>query len=378
RRVAERTRELSALYDVTAVASASLDLETIMRRSLERIVTMMGSTIGLIQLVDEKSGRLWLAAAYGATDDTLSQLNGSPHLQDLASTVLNPGLPVVIADLTTDSRTAGVAAALGVHSYAGVPLRAKGQNRGVLNLARHRSRPFRIEEVALLASVADQVGVAAEHARLFKTVQDQAALDERQRLARELHDSVTQSLYSLTLLAEAARRLAVTGDLTRVAEYVGRLGEISQQALKEMRLLVYELRPPALEREGLVGALQQRLEAVEQRAGATARLHVEGSVELPPRLEEGLYRIAQEALNNALKHASATDVSVVLRADHESVDLEVMDNGTGFDLTTLNSRGGLGLATMRERAEQLGGRLHICTQPGEGTRVQLHTDCSNG
>jgi PAS domain S-box-containing protein len=205
--------------------------------------------------------------------------------------------------------------------------------------------------------------------------QARAALEERQRLARELHDSVTQSLYSLTLLAEAARRLAAAGDLERVEQHVGRLGDTAQQALKEMRLLVYQLRPLALEADGLAGALQHRLDAVEKRGGVQARLVVDGLVEVPASVEEALFRIAQEALNNSLKHSGAGAVTVTLCGGGGLVGLEIADNGQGFDLAD-TGRGGLGLTSMRERVEQLGGTWQLVSQPGQGTtvRVRLRTE----
>jgi signal transduction histidine kinase len=182
---------------------------------------------------------------------------------------------------------------------------------------------------------------------------------------------VTQSLYSLTLLAEASQRRIGAGDWGRVREYVGRLGEIAQQALKEMRLLVYQLRPLVLKREGLVGALQHRLDAVEKRAAVDARLLVSGAIELPASAEEELYRIAQEALNNALKHASHTAVTVRICADEKAVVLEVLDDGCGFDLGSISTEGGMGLVSLRERTEKLGGELHIRSAPGEGTSVRV-------
>jgi len=131
-----------------------------------------------------------------------------------------------------------------------------------------------------------------------------------------------------------------------------------------MRLLVYELRPPELAKEGLVGALQQRLDTVEGRAGVEARLFVEGDVQLPPAVEEGLYRIAQEALNNALKHAAAASVIVRIRAEADRVELQVIDDGHGFEPTALSDRGGMGLVSMRERATNLKGVLSLSSSPG--------------
>jgi signal transduction histidine kinase len=199
-------------------------------------------------------------------------------------------------------------------------------------------------------------------------------LEERARLARELHDSVTQALFSMTLLAEAGQRLAGTGDLERVQTYLRRLGETSQQSLKEMRLLVYELRPQALEEVGLVGALQQRLDAVEARAGVEARLLVEGTVQVPIMMEEDLYRIAEQALNNALKHAAATLVVVWIRADDGRISIEVLDNGCGFNPETIKDKGGQGLTSMRERTERIGGVLTVDSTPGQGTTVKVEVD----
>jgi signal transduction histidine kinase len=213
---------------------------------------------------------------------------------------------------------------------------------------------------------------------LRKSETEKAVAAERSRLARELHDSVTQSLYSLTLLAVAGQRMIQAGDLRQIAGNQARLGEIAQQALQEMRLLVYELRPFALESEGLIGALEQRLETVERRAGIRARVLVvgdarqgKGEVELAPDLEEELYRIAQEALNNELKHAAASQVVLSVRVAEGSVVLEVADDGQGFDVADMHDTGGLGLISMQERAVKIGGQLTVRSAPGEGTRVQV-------
>lgn len=202
----------------------------------------------------------------------------------------------------------------------------------------------------------------------------EAVIEERNRLARELHDSVTQSLHGSTLLAEAGQRLATAGDLERTSGYLTRIGEISQQALKEMRLLVYELRPLALREVGLIAALQQRIDTVERRAGVEVQLSVEGEVELPEMVENALFRIAQEALNNALKHAKPATVEVTIRVVGETpqqqVVLEVVDDGLGFEVDTKEKTGGIGLVSMRERVEKLGGNLVIHSTPGQGTSVK--------
>ncbi|CUS06173.1 protein of unknown function [Candidatus Promineifilum breve] len=205
-----------------------------------------------------------------------------------------------------------------------------------------------------------------------------AKLEERRRLARDLHDAVTQSLYSLSLMAEVARRHATAGDNRAANEYVGRLGELALQSLKEMRLLVYELRPSALEQEGLTGALQIRLDAVELRSGIQARLMDELRHPLPPDIQREFFLIAEEALNNALKHAAASSVWVRLGSDAHSARLEISDDGQGFDPAAARSSGGLGLISMRERIEKLGGQFSLTTAPGQGTTICVGLEYGRG
>jgi PAS domain S-box-containing protein len=191
-----------------------------------------------------------------------------------------------------------------------------------------------------------------ERKRLQQQLQDAAKAAERQRLARDLHDSATQSLYSATLLSEAGQELAAAGDLESAKHYLSRVSDVVYEALKEMRLLVFQLRPAVLDKEGLVVALQRRLDAVERQSGIEARLISDKLPVLPNYVEDGLYRIAQEALNNVLKHAEADAVTVTVRLDGRTLVLEVVDDGCGFHREAANGGGGMGLANMRERAAQ--------------------------
>jgi signal transduction histidine kinase/ligand-binding sensor domain-containing protein len=236
--------------------------------------------------------------------------------------------------------------------------------------ARSRELEAQVEErAAELQSEIDQRMQVEEALR--ESEMEKAVAEERSRLARELHDSVTQSLYSLTLFTEAARHMVEDIGEENIEQYIGQIGVIGQQALKEMRLLVYELQPPELEREGLVRALRKRLEAVEGRAGVEARLEVDEFVKLPGNVEGELYRIAQEALNNALKHAAAGSVVLYLRQSNGNFEMEIVDDGVGFDPEATPDRGGLGLKSIRDRAEHIGGSVTIRSQPGEGTSVKV-------
>jgi PAS domain S-box-containing protein len=382
-RVSARTRELSALYDVMAVANETYPLRTTLERSLRRVLRAMECPSGSIHLLDERTGALRLTVHQEALGSAVAKGNGEAPNDGLAEWILVHGKPLVLPDALNDF-LAGVGGQDYLRRpYVGVPMRARGQSIGVLGVFGQKERRFTREDVALLSSIADQVAVAVENARLREQAQQAAVLEERQRLARELHDSVSQSIYSLTLFAKGGREFAQAQDLDRVKECLAALGETAQQALKEMRLLLYELRPVALEQEGLIGALQQRLDAVEARSGVEARLLVDGvdmddplSV-LPSSVEEGLYRIAQEALNNALKHADSRAVTVHIASTGRHVALEVRDDGIGFDPRDAFTKGGMGLISMRERAEQIGGRLEVVSSPGEGTTVRVKVKVGN-
>jgi signal transduction histidine kinase len=261
---------------------------------------------------------------------------------------------------------------------------------GILGVDSAEQRTFNDVEIHFLQVITNVLAVAGERAqpdavldqrveartreieqRLVAAAQDKAVLEERQRLARDLHDSVTQSLYSITLHATAAQRLLIAGDIASTASNLRELQDRAQEALDEMRLLIFELRPPVLEQVGLVAALQSRLNAVEGRANLKTALLVDGLGSLPSFAEEALYRISQEALNNALRHAHAHHITVRLRQVTSSVMLEIVDDGVGFDVATAQEAGGQGLRGIAERVTQLGGRLIVRSAPGTGTELRV-------
>jgi len=202
-------------------------------------------------------------------------------------------------------------------------------------------------------------------------VETLAVAEERNRLARDLHDSVTQSLYSLTLFAEAASEELSAGEVGTVSAHLKELRQTSQQALQEMRLMVFELRPPELETKGLALALQERLEAVESRSGMETAINIGFKGRLPSNMELGLYSIAREAMNNILKHSQATKTTINLTNEHGKVTLEIWDNGNGLDQTPGNFNAGLGIKGMKERADQMGAELILEKIPEGGTRLRV-------
>lgn len=195
--------------------------------------------------------------------------------------------------------------------------------------------------------------------------------EERLHLAQELHDSVSQAVFTLSLYGEAASRLLASGDVRTTAEYLDEIGTTAHEALQEMRLLVFGLLPPILAQDGLVAALRARLESIEGRAGLRTTLKSGGLQRLSPRLEEALYRISQEALNNVIKHSKATSVTISLEQLPHTIQLQIIDDGIGFNTEASPNSGGMGLRSMITRCEGLGGELSIESSPGRGTRVQM-------
>ncbi|HLA06910.1 MAG TPA: GAF domain-containing sensor histidine kinase [Anaerolineales bacterium] len=257
-------------------------------------------------------------------------------------------------------------------SWLGVPMLVGAQVTGILSVQNvERENAFDDSDVRLLQTFAASMSIALENARLYEQARQVAVLEERQRLGRELHDSVTQSLYGISLYAQAASGLMSIGQLDQVRQYLTDIQNTSQESLAEMRLLIYELRPPILEREGLVAALQNRLYSVENRAGLKFNLKSNLVGRLPPVVEEGLYRIAQEALNNTLKHSYAKNVMISIQQDQQTITMEISDNGIGFEPKSARREGRLGMISMQERALAQGWQFVVDSSPGMGTRIRV-------
>jgi signal transduction histidine kinase len=254
-----------------------------------------------------------------------------------------------------------------------VPLDSRGRTLGVIQYYHRKAPALDDEERAFLTTVADQAAVAVANAALYAQSERTAALVERQRLARELHDSVSQALFSMTLHARAAQRHLSAGEdvNAKALAAVDKLTELTQGALAEMRALIFELRPGALREEGLVAALSRQAAALSARESVP--ITVTGPAQravLTATAEEHLYRIVLEALNNAVKHASASRISVDVEVCGEELSITVVDDGVGFDPAVVPA-GHLGRLTMAERAASLGGVLTVDSRPGSGSRVRV-------
>ena len=376
-RVAARTRELESLYQADEVLHRSLRLEDVLQALVDVSADVLGVEKSLVLVKDRSYEHLLVAAATGFEPGLLRKLHVRSD-EGAAGLVLRSGGPVRVLDCQTDSRLSPrvveALAPAGIVSQLSVPICAGGEPFAVFNVYYTTRHEFTDEECRLMLALAQRAGLAVDNARLYEAAKGTAALEERQRLARELHDSVSQVLYAIALNTTAARKLMPT-DPARVAQLVDDVHRLADVGLAEMRALIFELRPESLASEGLVAALEKQVAAVQARF----RLHIQASLVDEPDVslatKEVVYRVAQEALHNVAKHARAHEVQLVLAIDTGDLILQVADDGQGFD-PMRPFPGHLGLHSMRERAAALGSELAIDSAPGEGTRIRLRIPAS--
>jgi signal transduction histidine kinase len=264
-----------------------------------------------------------------------------------------------------------------------VPLVARGRKLGLLATYYHHSQAPDDDEQAFLVAIASQAAVAIDTARLFLDAQDKAVLEERTRLAHDLHDSATQTVFSLGMLARAARTQHHQGS-DKLPETLERIATLAQEALVELRSLLFELRPDALVEGGLGAALPKLVTGFETRTNLTVRCRGATSARLTPEAEMAMFRIVQEALANAAKHARATAVDLEIRERAGALLVTVRDDGVGFDPAAPvqpsadGRQGGQGVRSMRERAAAAGLALSVASRPGDGTTVRVEAPLPRG
>jgi signal transduction histidine kinase len=238
---------------------------------------------------------------------------------------------------------------------------------GFMFLGRREKPVFSQDEIVRVTTISDQIATLVDSDRRRKLA---ITLSERQRILRDLHDSVSQKLYGLVTLTEAAQAALEAESPINPSEILSRIGENARQAVKEMRLFLFQMQPIDIEKEGLISVLHHRLAAVEGRADIRARLLSDENVLLTKDKEVALYFIAQEALNNVLRHAHAKSVLITVKQGKRNVILRIQDDGIGFDPKKVE-RGGMGLSNMKERALQINGKLNILSKPGQGTKIVI-------
>ncbi len=358
RLIAERTRELQVLLDVTAAANRSLDLKETLATTLDLIVALVGASRAGVMLLDEPTGELIPYSLRPVRDVA------SDDLEKMLSTcrsVLDDGAALYIAPDPEEGL---------LEPGALIPLESRGDRLGVLVIVGSQGGVFSTAQLALFQSIADQLGVAVENARLFARSEQAAVTAERNRLARDLHDAVTQTLFSSSMIADVLPKIWERNP-DEGRRRLEELRQLTRGALSEMRTLLVELRPAALADTDLGDLLEHQVNAFIARTRLQVGFERSVSYNPPVEVKEAFYRIAQEAFNNIARHAEAAQVRVRLDGEPGKMDLTIQDDGVGFDAQTLEHEG-LGLGIMRERARSIGARLEVVSHPGRGTRLHLN------
>jgi signal transduction histidine kinase len=381
RRVEEQTREIDALLAVARSAASTLELEPLLNNildTLKQVVDYSGASVGVVD-GDEFCFLESRGASYAEREPEMIGVRLPVHDRSGIWEALFRHEPVIIADVRDDSaaaeafrRTVGVyydsPAMRYVRSFLDIPLVHRDRLVGLLIMTNREPGAFTERHAGLALAIATHIAAALENARLYAEAQGKAALEERQRLARELHDSVSQALFGIALGASTARRRLDT-DPARVGESLDYVLSLADAALTEMRALIFELRPEALERDGLVVALTRHAAATQARHEIAVEAALCEEPDVPLATKEALYRVAQEAMHNTVKHARATRISLALAHGPDGLTLEVRDDGIGFESTD-SFPGHLGLVSIRERVERLGGTVELESAPGLGTTIR--------
>jgi signal transduction histidine kinase len=362
--------------DTDAVAAEVLDLLALgdtpdLNAVLERIVRaarrQVDARYAAIGVPDGRGGFARFVTS-GISDKRAAEIGELPRTHGVLGALLEEG-PIRLHDIRRHPRFSYYPAHHPtLTDFLGVPITHRGRVVGNLFVSGHRVGAFTKTDARRLETLAAYAGVAIANADLYSRSQQLAVVEERNRVARELHDAATQTLFSLVLAARAAA--LTTSDVAAKAtmrDFEAR----TTSALQELRGLVHALRPKSLERDGLAATLEDHADAL-RTSGARVVVSAAAGARLPLETEHALLRIAQEALNNAMRHAPGAAVRVTLRAGTRAVVLRIRDDGPGFNAAALpRTPRGIGLTTMRERAHEIGAELDLRSQPGAGTTVTV-------
>ena len=369
--MATRTSDdtLQALSEAVLAFSAELSVDRVLQKMVDVARELVGARYAALGVPDDHGGFAQFITS-GMSDAQIAAIGPLPRTHGLLGAMLEDPAPFRTGDIKRDPRFGGWPQAHpNMGSFMGVPIVAKGRIIGSFYLTEKREAPeFSDDDQRVIEMLAAHAAVAVENARLFERSRELTVVEERNRLARDLHDSVTQTMFSMVLNAEAAQQL-FERDPAQAQEQLMRVKSLAQDALTEMRSLIFELRPAELAADGFVATLRKHCEVVSRVRHVEIDLKVDGDAELSPETEMELFRITQEALNNAIKHAGASRIAVDVTLD-ETMRLSVTDNGVGFEPESVDARGKrLGLTSMLERAQALGATLVVDSAPGRGTRV---------
>jgi signal transduction histidine kinase len=365
---------LHAMSDAVLTIAAERRVDAVLQKLADAARSLVDARYTAIGIPDGDGGFSMFITS-GMSDAQYEALGELPRTHGMLGAMLETPEPYRTHNIQEDPRFEGWPSAHpNMRTFLGVPIVARGEVIGAFYLTEKkgpRGADFTDEDEELIRTLAAHAAIAIENARLHERSRELSTIEERKRLARELHDSVTQTLFSIGLTAEAAAEL-VDSDPLRAREQLGHLQELTRAAMGEMRSLIFELRPAELETEGLAAALRKHVDVVRRLHEQEIELCVEGDRRLPPGVEKGLLRIAQEALGNAVRHSGADHVTLTLASRDAQISLRVEDDGHGFDPEEAVTRSRrLGLTSMRERAVALGGTLAIDSEAGRGTAVEV-------
>ena len=367
---------LRAVTDVVLALAGEPGLEPVLERLVHAVRELVGARYAALGIPDEEGTGFDRFITSGMTDEQIEAIGPLPRTHGLLAAMLTDPEPYRTDDIRADPRFEWWPEAHPrMRSFLGVPLLFKGDIVGAFYLT-DKEGGFHEADVELVRGLAAHAAVVIENARLFEASRERSISEERSRLARDLHDALTQRLFSLNLTLEAAAATAAGPDPGPTVEAIHQARALVDASLAELRTLIFELRPPALESDGLIGALRKHAELLS-RAHAVPVTVTDArppGASGPGREEERqLWRVAQEALSNALRHARASRVTVTVEADGPGggMRLSVADDGVGFDpeARSIAARR-LGLVSMRERIETAGGTFEIVSVPGRGTTVR--------
>ncbi len=370
------SKRLEALYQADEKLYASLELDQVLQALADVCVDLLGADKSCILTWDETHQHLMTRAQRGFTSQFVQVMHEYSG-RGLIAHAARSGETVVVQDTHQDDSVARqVTDPEGIRAFMHIPIRLEGQVFGVFSVNNLQPHTLGPEEQRIFTSLAQRAAIAIRNAYLYAQAQGKAALEERQKLARNLHDSVSQTIYGIVLGVRSARaQLAQHPEqVPATLDFVLKLAEA---ATAEMRALIFELRPDSLKHQGLVAALARQVAATRARHGLYIETRLGSEPPLSLEAKEALYRVAQEALHNVVHHAQAHKVYLRLEQHDGKVELEVRDDGVGFD-PQREYPGHLGLVSMRERIERLGGRFYIASSPGAGTTVRAELNLPSG
>ncbi|MDX1665228.1 MAG: GAF domain-containing sensor histidine kinase [Candidatus Promineifilaceae bacterium] len=364
-----RADEIHTLFTVQQAITARLNRDSVLQMIADEARRLTQTEMSAVYLC--VGDELEIAVVSGVEADNGLRGYRFPREGSVAGLAVSHGRSYLVEDAATAVTIhRELAQRAGVRSFAIAPLMAGEEAVGAIVVADQEAGTVGSDEQRILTLLASGAAIALENARLYERAQEAAAAEERTRLARELHDAVSQSLFSANLIAGVIPRLWEK-DEALARERLGELQELTQNAAAEMRTLLLELRPAALAEAGLEELIRQLVRGSRARARLPINLALDCTRPLPPEVQVALYRIVQESLNNIVKHAAAGEAEVHLHCEADGVVLTISDNGRGFDVDAATRPGSLGLTIMNERAARIGAILTIESEPGAGTTITV-------